>query len=91
MRRLFLKLLLGAPTFVSAVWAQEAKPEHAKSLTTEELKEIVEGKAKYFFLDVREPKELEDLGTIKGYVNIPVSQMEKRISEIPKDVYVVVA
>ena len=37
------------------------------------------------FLDVREPKEIEELGTLEGYVNIPLSQLEQRMHELPKD------
>jgi hypothetical protein len=40
---------------------------------------------KVFFLDVREPKELEEFGTYEGYVNIPMSQLESRLGELPKD------
>jgi Rhodanese-like domain len=40
---------------------------------------------KVVFLDVREPWELEENGTIEGYVNIPLGQLEKRLAELPKD------
>lgn len=60
-----------------------------KDLTADELKGLLDKKVKLFFLDVREPKEIEDLGTIEGYVNIPMSQLEARIKEIPKDVLIV--
>ncbi|MBM3786263.1 MAG: hypothetical protein FJW30_18035 [Acidobacteria bacterium] len=60
-----------------------------KELTADELKGMLEKKVKLFYLDVREPKELEELGTIDGYVNIPLSQLEKRVNEIPKDVLIV--
>jgi hypothetical protein len=40
---------------------------------------------KMFFLDVREPKEIEELGSYEGYVNIPMSQLESRLGELPKD------
>jgi hypothetical protein len=40
---------------------------------------------KMFFLDVREPKEIEEHGSFEGYVNIPMSQLEARLSELPKD------
>ncbi|SRR5713101_2217214 len=40
---------------------------------------------KVFFLDVREPKEIEELGSYEGYVNIPMSQLEARLGELPKD------
>jgi len=40
---------------------------------------------KVFFLDVREPKELQEFGSYEGYVNIPMSQLESRLRELPKD------
>ena len=61
-----------------------------KTLSADELKELLDKKEVYF-LDVREPKELEELGTIKGYVNIPLSQIEHRLSEIPKNKLIVTA
>jgi len=60
-----------------------------KDLTADELKSMLDKKVKLFFLDVREPKEIEELGSIEGYVNIPMSQLESRIKEIPKDVLIV--
>ena len=44
-----------------------------------------------FFLDVREPNELVELGTLDGYVNIPLGKIEKRIQEIPKDKAIITA
>lgn len=38
-----------------------------------------------FLLDVREPSELEELGTVEGYVNIPIDQLEGRLDELPRD------
>jgi rhodanese-related sulfurtransferase len=61
-----------------------------KQLTTEEIKAAIQ-KKDVFFLDVREPKELEELGTIKGYVNIPLGQLENRLSELPKDKLILTA
>ena len=40
---------------------------------------------KVILLDVREPKELEELGTREGYVNIPIGELERRLNELPKD------
>lgn len=42
-------------------------------------------------LDVREPKELEELGTLEGYVNIPIGQLEQRLDELPRDRLIVTA
>ena len=36
-------------------------------------------------LDVREPKEIEELGGYEGAINIPITQLEKRLGELPKD------
>lgn len=46
---------------------------------------------KVFFLDVRSPEELEELGTLPGYVNIPLGQLENRLSEVPKDRLIITA
>ena len=48
-------------------------------------------KGQVFFLDVREPSELDELGTLDGYVNIPLGQIDQRIKEIPKDKAVITA
>lgn len=36
-------------------------------------------------LDVREPKEIQELGGYEGAINIPIGQLEKRLGELPKD------
>jgi rhodanese-related sulfurtransferase len=56
----------------------------AQTLSTEELEKHLKDK-KVFFLDVREPKEIQELGTVEGYVNIPIGQLESRLKEVPKD------
>ena len=43
------------------------------------------------FLDVREAKELQDLGTLEGYVHIPIGELESRLAELPKDRPILVA
>ena len=50
----------------------------------EDIDSVMQDK-KIFFLDVREPRELEEFGSYEGYVNIPMSQLESRLAEIPKD------
>ena len=38
-----------------------------------------------FLLDVRRPDEIEEHGAIEGYVNIPIEELEGRLSEVPRD------
>lgn len=47
--------------------------------------EAVLAKGDVVLLDVREAKELEELGTIKGAIHIPLGELEKRAGELPKD------
>ena len=42
---------------VALVWGQETT---TRRLTPDELKMLISGSEKFFFLDVREPKELEE-------------------------------
>ena len=37
-----------------------------------------------FLLDVRQPKELEEEGAIKGAINIPLGTLADRLSRVPK-------
>ena len=48
----------------------------AQTISTEELEKYLKDPKKIFFLDVREPKEIEELGSVEGYVNIPLGQLE---------------
>ena len=57
----------------------------AQTISTEELEKYLKDPKKIFFLDVREPKEIEELGSVEGYVNIPLGQLESRLNEVPKD------
>jgi hypothetical protein len=69
--------------------APAAKPQ-APKMASDDVMALLE-KGEVFFLDVREPKELEELGTLEGYVNIPLGQIEARLSEIPKDKAIITA
>ncbi|MEZ8141108.1 FAD-dependent oxidoreductase [Enterovibrio sp. FF113] len=42
-------------------------------------------------LDVRNPGELESVGTFPGAINIPVDQLRGRMNELPKDKEIIVA
>lgn len=83
MRFWFLGLLLS--------FGLGAADEPIKQLSADELKALVEKEQNLFFLDVREPEEIARLGTLKGYVNIPLGQLEKRLAEIPKDKLIITA
>ena len=63
--------------------AADTSPD-PRPLDVEELKKRLDAGEEVFLLDVREPVELEEIGTIEGYVNIPMDQLEARMSEIPK-------
>ena len=74
--------------------AQAPAPKPASQLpegVTEEMRVQADGidkllaSGKVLLLDVREPKELQELGTRPGYVNIPLGQLEARLDELPKD------
>jgi len=69
--------------------AQQAAVPAPKTVTDEQLAKLLEQPGKVFFLDVREPDEIATLGSIKGYVNIPLSQIESRLKEIPRDKLIV--
>jgi predicted sulfurtransferase len=55
-----------------------------KRVKTEDIDSVM-SKADAILLDVREPKEIEELGGYEGAINIPVTELEKRLGELPKD------
>jgi rhodanese-related sulfurtransferase len=36
-------------------------------------------------LDVRDPEEIRESGSLEGYVNIPLQELEQRLDELPRD------
>ena len=93
MRRLLIAVaFLAVPAF--AVAQQPAAPQaaqpKAQKMASDDVMTLIE-KGEVFFLDVREPSELEELGTLEGYVNIPLGQIEKRLNEIPKNKAIITA
>lgn len=92
MRRLLvIAALLAVPAMPTAQQpaTQNTQPK-AQKMASDDVMTLLE-KGEVFFLDVREPNELEELGTLEGYVNIPVGQIEKRLNEIPKDKAIITA
>ena len=59
-------------------------PEEAQQLTGEALASALHN-TDVFLLDVREPDELEELGTVEGYTNIPIDELDGRLDELPRD------
>lgn len=93
MRRVFVSLcgvLLISAMAHAQTPTQSPAPPQAPRMESDDVFALVE-KGAVFFLDVREPKELEELGTFDGYVNIPLGQIEKRLAEIPKDKAIITA
>ena len=84
MRRRTALFLLAGTAGLSAAPA-------ARELTPEELSKLLEKRENLFFLDVRPPEEIAQLGTIKGYVNIPLAQLEGRLSEVPRNKLIITA
>jgi len=92
MRRLLIlaTLLLFPVTAIAQTPATSSTKLKAEKMASDDVLALLE-KGEVFFLDVREPSELEELGTFDGYVNIPLGQIEKRIAEIPKDKAIITA
>ena len=87
---LLLPTLVMAQTTSSSGQPPVADKPQAPKMASDEVMALLE-KGEVFFLDVREPKELEELGTLEGYVNIPLGQIEARLSEIPKNKAIITA
>ena len=60
----------------------------AKEMSPQELKSYIDRKTKTLIIDVREPEAFEK-ETIKGAINIPISQLQSRFKDIPRDTTVV--
>jgi rhodanese-related sulfurtransferase len=86
MRRTFLKTCLIAA--IAFVLPFVLPAQDNKKLTPEELDQYVK-QGKYYLLDVRTPEELAQFGSVKGYHHIPLQELDKRYTEIPKTAEVV--
>jgi hypothetical protein len=76
-----------APVDASAAPAEAAAAPaaaEAPRITADQLAEVFAG-SDVFLLDVRRPDELEELGTVEGYTNIPIDELAGRLDELPRD------
>jgi rhodanese-related sulfurtransferase len=73
-----------APAAEGASQAQVAAPEIAE-LDVDSLQQSLNAGEDIFLLDVRRPDELQENGLIEGSVNIPIDELEARLSEVPTD------
>lgn len=76
---LVYSILLSALFFISC-----AQTTDENAITVEQLREMMSSDSNLVLLDVRNPYELEDksLGHIEGVINIPVQELEARLSEL---------
>ena len=63
---------------------EAAAPTDQKRIEAEDIDRVL-AEADALLLDVRDPEEIEELGTIEGYVNIPIGELESRLDELPRD------
>ena len=74
-----------APSATPPPKLSEVKPMSEDKRVKADAIDAVMADGNVFFLDVREPKEIEEGGSYEGYVNIPMSELESRLGELPKD------
>ncbi|MDX2268452.1 MAG: hypothetical protein NW208_10125 [Bryobacter sp.] len=92
MQRILLAALLVGATCACAQDKKDTKTEVKKITDANELEKLLKEESNRFFLDVREPAEISELGgSLPGYVNIPLGELEKRMNEVPKDKTIITA
>jgi hypothetical protein len=79
----FLLVACTQPAPIEASSPDKIDPSHLETLIDDE--------RNLFFLDVRTPEEVATLGTLPGYINVPIDQLEQRLGEIPRDKPIVTA
>jgi len=83
-----LAVVLGLAVAATPLRAQTPDPARRVDPATIDAL-IADGKT--VVLDVREPNELEETGTVKGAIHIPLGQLEARLGELPKDKVILTA
>jgi rhodanese-related sulfurtransferase len=76
---IIFNIFLSAVIFIGC-----AQTSDKNAITVDQLREMMRNDSNLVLLDVRNPYELEDksLGHIDGVLNIPVQELEKRLSEL---------
>jgi predicted sulfurtransferase len=67
-----------------ALAAQVPAVPEDRRVKTDDIDSVM-AKGNVVVLDVREPKEIDELGGYEGAINIPLPQLEKRLGELPKE------
>lgn len=78
-----LILLIIAVFLVVYTFTKRKAGVGVRSISTSQLEEALKSKEGKTFLDVREPGEYKS-GHVPGMKNIPLSQLSRRLNEIPK-------
>ncbi len=73
-----LMILLMMVTLATQVWAAE------KDISSRDAKSLLDKNRNIYLLDVRTPQEYSQ-GKLAGSVLIPISELERRINEVPKN------
>ena len=67
---------------------QTGRAVGAREMQPDRLRELINQKAKTIIIDVRDEAQFQK-ETIKGAIHIPLSELEARLKEIPKDTILV--
>jgi rhodanese-related sulfurtransferase len=94
MRKLILFALMAAAVVVGQQAAtkdgakqgkKDQAPAKSKKLSRAEIDQFLAQPDKVLFIDVRRPDEVSSIGGFAVYLSIQVADLEKHLSEIPKD------
>ncbi len=61
----------------------------AERIPIPDLKKKLDSNKKPIVVDVREPSEIKESGSIPGAIHIPMAQIEKRMNDLPKNAEIV--
>jgi rhodanese-related sulfurtransferase len=61
----------------------------AERIAIQELKKKLDTGENLIVVDVRDASEIKESGAIPGAIHIPLAQVQKRLSELPKDSQIV--